>query len=49
MYMQDGNPVVSRDAWLYITAYSTGIGIVLFSIFASPLLNWAYQAVLQLF
>ncbi len=49
MYMQEGNPVAARDAWLYITAYSTGIGIVLFSIFSAPLLNWAYQAVLQLF
>jgi NADH-quinone oxidoreductase subunit N len=49
MYMQDGEPVVRREPLLYLTAYLTAAGIVLLGIFASPLLNWASQAMMQLF
>ncbi len=49
MYMQEGEPIVAKDNWLYITAYATGIGIVFFSIFSTPILHWAYQAVLSVF
>jgi NADH-quinone oxidoreductase subunit N len=49
MYMRDGEPEVRREPWLYLTAYGTAIATVLLSIFSMPLLQWASQAVLQLF
>jgi NADH-quinone oxidoreductase subunit N len=49
MYMQDGEPVVRREAWLYATAFISAIGVVLLSLFATPLLNLASQAIMQLF
>jgi NADH-quinone oxidoreductase subunit N len=49
MYMQDGEPVVRRERWLYLTAYTTAIGTIVLSVFAAPLLNWATQAILELF
>jgi len=49
MYMQDGEPVVRREAWLYLAAYATGICTVVLSIFSAPLFLWVSQAVLQLF
>lgn len=48
MYMQDGEPVVRAERWLYLTAYGAAIAIVLLSIFAAPLLTLATQAILQL-
>jgi NADH-quinone oxidoreductase subunit N len=49
MYMRDGEPQARRETWLYLTAYGAAIGVVVFSIFSAPLLNWASQAILQLF
>lgn len=46
MYMRDGEPVVRREFWLYLTAGITAVGTVLLSIFSTPLLNWVSQAVL---
>lgn len=48
MYMRDGEPQVHREAWLYFTAYFTAVSVVVLSIFAEPLFQWASQAVLQL-
>ena len=48
MYMRDGEPVVRREPWLYITALATAFGVVVLSIFSEPLFNWASQAVLKL-
>ena len=48
MYMRDGEPQVHHERWLYFTAYVTAIGVVLLSVFAEPLFQWASQAVLQL-
>lgn len=48
MYMRDGEPVVRKEFWLYLTAFSAALGTVLLSIFSTPLLNWASEAVLQL-
>jgi NADH-quinone oxidoreductase subunit N len=48
MYMQDGEPEVRRDTWLYLTASVTAIATVGLSLFSAPLFNWASQAVLQL-
>ena len=49
MYMRDGEPVVRQEAWLKLIAFSTALGIVVLSIFSTPLLEWASQAALQLF
>jgi NADH-quinone oxidoreductase subunit N len=48
MYMREGEPIVRGEPWLYLTAFSTAIGIVALSIFSTPLLNWVSQAVLSL-
>ena len=47
MYMQDGEPEVRRDRWVYLTAAAAGIAIVLLSIFSEPLFNWVSQAALM--
>lgn len=49
MYMQDGEPTIHRDNWVYLTAAATGIGMIILGIFSLPLLNWAYQAALSAF
>jgi len=49
MYMQDGEPTVHRDNWVYLTAAVTGVGMIVLGIFSLPLLNWAYQAALSAF
>ncbi len=48
MYMREGEPHVSQDTWLYLTAYATAIATVVVSLFATPLFNWATQAILKL-
>ncbi len=49
MYMREGEPLVRRETWLYLTAYVAAIGVVAISIFSKPLFDWASQAVLKLF
>jgi NADH-quinone oxidoreductase subunit N len=49
IFMQDGEPVIRRDPWLYLTAGGAALAVVVLSIFASPLFSWASQAVLQVF
>ena len=49
MYMQDGEPVVRYEPWLYLTAYGAAAGTVLLSIFSLPLLTWTTRAILELF
>ena len=49
MYMRDGEPEVRSEPWLYLTAYGTAIATVVLSIFSSPILRWATQAILHLF
>jgi NADH-quinone oxidoreductase subunit N len=49
MYMQDGEPSVHRDNWVYLTAAVTGVGLIVLGIFSMPLLNWAYQAAISAF
>ena len=44
MYMRDGEPVVRSERWLYLAAYTAALGTVVFSLFATPILNWAAQA-----
>jgi NADH-quinone oxidoreductase subunit N len=48
MYMQEGEPQVHQENWLYAVAYSAGIATVLLVLFSEPLFRWATQAVLQL-
>ncbi|MGB9639801.1 MAG: NADH-quinone oxidoreductase subunit N [Anaerolineales bacterium] len=47
MYMQDGEPQVDSDIWLKVAAGATAVMVVVLSLFASPLLQWAAQATLQ--
>ncbi len=47
MYMQDGEPVVEGDIWLKVAAGATAVLVVVLSLFATPLLQWAAQATLQ--
>jgi NADH-quinone oxidoreductase subunit N len=49
MYMQEGDPVATRDNWVYLTAGVAGVGMIVLGIFSLPLLNWAYQAALSAF
>lgn len=46
MYMQDGEPLISRDPLLRWTAALTAIAVVALSLFATPLFQWATQATL---
>jgi NADH-quinone oxidoreductase subunit N len=49
MYMREGKAQeIQRDPWLVATAGVTAVLVVLLSIFAQPLFQWASQAVLQL-
>lgn len=47
MYMQEGEPEVHRDRWVYLTAGVAGIATVLLSIFSVPLFNWVSQAAIM--
>ena len=48
MYMYDGDPVIRKETWLYLTAFLGAIGIIVLGIFANPIFSWATQAVMQL-
>jgi NADH-quinone oxidoreductase subunit N len=48
MYMQEGEPAVRRESWLYATAIISAIAVVLLSIFSAPLIELATRAILQL-
>lgn len=49
MYMQDGEPVVTRERWLDLTVAAMAILTVIVSLFPAPLFDWASRAVLALF
>jgi NADH-quinone oxidoreductase subunit N len=49
MYMQDGEPQVRTEPWLYITAAVSAAAVVVLSVISQPLIQWATQAVLILF
>ena len=46
MYMHEGQPTVYRERWTSITVTASAIGVVLLTIFASPLFLWAEKAIL---
>ncbi len=48
MYMQDGLPEARREPWLSATTWATAVGVVLLTIVAAPLFEWAARAVLRL-
>jgi NADH-quinone oxidoreductase subunit N len=48
MYMQDGVPEARREPWLSLTTWATAAGVVLLTIVAAPLFEWAARAVLRL-
>ncbi|PKN95496.1 MAG: NADH-quinone oxidoreductase subunit N [Chloroflexi bacterium HGW-Chloroflexi-6] len=49
MYMQDGEPEVTREAWLDFTIGAMAVLTVVISLFPAPLFDWASRAVLALF
>jgi NADH-quinone oxidoreductase subunit N len=46
MYMQEGEPEISRNFWLQFTAVGAALLTVVLSLASGPLLNWAAQATL---
>ena len=46
MYMQEGEPLVNRDALVRWTAGLTAIAVIALSLVATPLFQWATQATL---
>jgi len=49
MYMQDGEPLVTRERWLDLTVAAMAVLTVVISLFPAPLFDWASRAVLALF
>ena len=49
MYMRDGEPQVRGEGWLNFTALAAAVGVVVLSIFATPLFEWVSQAVMVVF
>jgi NADH-quinone oxidoreductase subunit N len=49
MFMEEGEPVVRRSAWLTLTTGVTAIATVALFIFSEPLFQWTADAVLRLF
>jgi len=49
MYMRDGEPEIRSEPWLNLTAGATAVATVALGIFATPLFEWASNAVLKLF
>jgi NADH-quinone oxidoreductase subunit N len=47
MYMREGEPEVRRETWLNLTAFASAVLVVVLSIFASPIFDWAAKAVLS--
>jgi len=49
MYMWDGEPEVRKETWLSITTIGAAVATVLLTIFSTPLLTWASQAIMRTF
>jgi NADH-quinone oxidoreductase subunit N len=49
MYMKDGDPQITREAWLEITIGASAVLTVVISLVPQSLFEWASQAVLKLF
>ena len=49
MYMWDGDPEVRRETWLNITTLGAAVATVLLTIFSTPLIRWASQAIMRTF
>jgi NADH-quinone oxidoreductase subunit N len=49
MYMRSGDPAVQRNNWVYLTAVTAGIAIIVLGIFSLPLLTWAANATMSVF
>ena len=49
MYMQEGDPEISRDRWIILIASLGAVAVVALSIFASPLFRLVSKAILAFF
>ena len=47
MYMHEGEPQVRSEPWLNLTVYVSAAAVVVMSLFATPLFNWATSALLR--
>ncbi|MCU0486534.1 MAG: NADH-quinone oxidoreductase subunit N [Anaerolineales bacterium] len=47
MYMHEGNPQARSEPWLNLTVYVSAAAVVVMSLFANPLFNWATNALLR--
>ncbi|HSO27386.1 MAG TPA: NADH-quinone oxidoreductase subunit N, partial [Anaerolineales bacterium] len=48
LYMQDGEPEVVHSPWVFATAIGAAALTVILTIFATPLFQWASQAILRI-
>lgn len=49
MFMRDGEPQVTRDLWVNLTAGTSAVALVLLTFAAGPLFTWAAQALMRVF
>jgi NADH-quinone oxidoreductase subunit N len=47
MYMHEGEPQARSEPWLNLTVYVSAAAVVVMSLFATPLFNWATSALLK--
>lgn len=47
MYFRDGDPSIRSEGWLNLTVAASAVVVVVFSLFSSPLFEWAAGAVVK--
>ena len=47
MYFRDGDPSIRSEGWLNLTVAASAVAVVVFSLFSSPLFEWAAGAVVK--
>lgn len=47
MYMRDGDPVIRSEGWLNLTIAASAVVVVVFSLYSSPLFQWAAGAIVK--
>ena len=47
MYMRDGDPTIRSEGWLNLTVAASAVIVVVFSLYSSPLFEWAAGAVVK--
>jgi NADH-quinone oxidoreductase subunit N len=47
MYFRDGDPSIRSEGWLNLTVAASAVAVVVFSLFSSPLFEWAAGAIVK--